>query len=166
MTWRKGWSKEGISKLLISAQKLAPCAGRHVLISPPVQPLRSFLRRAKAESKGLSCMLFPFFPLRPQRLARLSSSPTAPVGILPACPNWVCAVVKLLSICLGSRLLSLPVAIEGPPPRMAETDECAHRACFLIAEVTVIHSVVIKATGSTAIDIFVSPVTGNCVCGK
>ena len=49
---------------------------------------------------------------------------------------------------------------------MAETDECAHRACFLIAEVTVIHSVVIKATGSTAIDIFVSPVTGNCVCGK
>lgn len=47
---------------------------------------------------------------------------------------------------------------------MAETDECAHRACFLIAEVTVIHSVVIRATGSTAIDIFVSPAMGVCVC--
>lgn len=49
---------------------------------------------------------------------------------------------------------------------MAETDECAHRACFLIAEVTVIHSVVIRATGSTAIDIFVSPVAGIWVGGK
>jgi hypothetical protein len=36
------------------------------------------------------------------------------------------------------------------PPSMEETDECAHRACLRIAEVTVIHSVVIKATGSTA----------------
>lgn len=137
-----------------------------VLIFPPVQPLRSFLRRAKADSKGLSCMLFPFFPLRPQRLARLSSSPTAPVGILPACTNLVRAVVEVLSFCLGSRLISFPVAIEGPPPRMAETDECAHRACFLIAEVTVIHSVVIRATGSTAIDIFVSPIADICVCKK
>ena len=39
------------------------------------------------------------------------------------------------------------------PPSMAETDECAHLACFLIAEVTVIHSVVIKATGSIVIAI-------------
>lgn len=35
---------------------------------------------------------------------------------------------------------------------MAETEECAHLACFLIAEVTVIHSVVIRATASTATD--------------
>ena len=49
---------------------------------------------------------------------------------------------------------------------MAETDECAHRECFLIAEVTVIHSVVIRATGSTAIDIFVFPVAGICVGGN
>ena len=49
---------------------------------------------------------------------------------------------------------------------MAETDECAHRACFLIAEVTVMHSVVIKATGSTAIDNLESLVVGVCVCGK
>lgn len=47
---------------------------------------------------------------------------------------------------------------------MAETDECAHRACFLIAEVTVIHSVVIKATGSTAIDIFAFSEAGVCLC--
>ena len=33
---------------------------------------------------------------------------------------------------------------------MAETDEWAQRACLRIAEVTVIHSVVTKATGSTA----------------
>ena len=137
-----------------------------MLVSRPVQPLRSFLKRAKAESKGLSCMLCPFLPLRPQRLAKLSFPPMALSGILPACPDWVCAVPKLLSFCLGSRLISLPVAIEGPPPRMAETDECAHRACFLIAEVTVIQSVVISATGSTAIDIFVSQVADICVCGR
>lgn len=35
-----------------------------------------------------------------------------------------------------------------------------------MAEVTVIHSVVIRATGSTAIDIFVSPVAGVSVCGE
>ena len=34
---------------------------------------------------------------------------------------------------------------------MAATDECAQRACFRMADVTVIHSVVTKATGSTAI---------------
>src|SRR5271155_3198722 len=31
---------------------------------------------------------------------------------------------------------------------MAETDDCAHRACLRIADVIVMHSVVIKATGS------------------
>ncbi len=40
---------------------------------------------------------------------------------------------------------------------MAETEECAHLACFLMAEVTVIHSVVIKATASTATDKVLSP---------
>jgi hypothetical protein len=38
------------------------------------------------------------------------------------------------------------------PPRIADTEECAHLACFRMADVTVIHSVVIKATGSTATD--------------
>lgn len=36
------------------------------------------------------------------------------------------------------------------PPRIEDTDECAQRACLRMAEVTVIHSVVIRATGSTA----------------
>lgn len=38
---------------------------------------------------------------------------------------------------------------------MAETDECAQRACFLMADVTVMHSVVIRATGSTATETLV-----------
>jgi len=33
---------------------------------------------------------------------------------------------------------------------MAATDECAQRACFRIADVTVIHSVTTRATGLTA----------------
>lgn len=37
-----------------------------------------------------------------------------------------------------------------PPPRIADTDEWAHRVCFLMADVTVIHSVLIRATGSIA----------------
>lgn len=36
------------------------------------------------------------------------------------------------------------------PPNIEETDECAHRACLRIADVTVMHSVVMSATGSTA----------------
>jgi hypothetical protein len=35
-------------------------------------------------------------------------------------------------------------------PRMAATDECAHRACLRIADVTVIHSVTTRDTGFTA----------------
>ena len=36
---------------------------------------------------------------------------------------------------------------------MAETEDCAQRAFFLIADVTVMHSVVTRVTGSTAIAI-------------
>lgn len=36
---------------------------------------------------------------------------------------------------------------------MAETDECAHRACLRMADVTVIHSVTTSATGLTATEI-------------
>jgi hypothetical protein len=35
-------------------------------------------------------------------------------------------------------------------PRIAATDEWAHRACFRMADVTVIHSVTTRATGLTA----------------
>jgi hypothetical protein len=56
------------------------------------------------------------------------------------------------------------------PPRIADTEECAHLACFRMADVTVIHSVVIKATGSTATDtgvvleLMVSP--SSCAASK
>jgi hypothetical protein len=42
------------------------------------------------------------------------------------------------------------------PPRIAETEECAQRACLRMADVTVIHSVVIRETGSTATEIGVA----------
>lgn len=47
-----------------------------------------------------------------------------------------------------SRLSSFPA--EAPPPRIAETEEWAHLACLRMAEVTVIHSEMTRATGSTA----------------
>ncbi len=56
------------------------------------------------------------------------------------------------------------------PPRIADTEECAHLACFRMADVTVMHSVVIKATGSTATDtgvvleLIMSPL--SCVASK
>ena len=37
-----------------------------------------------------------------------------------------------------------------PPPNMADTDECAQRACLRMADVTVMHSVTTRATGSMA----------------
>lgn len=44
------------------------------------------------------------------------------------------------------------------PPKIADTDECAQRACLRIADVTVIHSVTTSATGSTATDMVSGPV--------
>jgi hypothetical protein len=53
------------------------------------------------------------------------------------------------------------------PPRIADTEECAHRACFRMADVTVIHSVVINATGSTATEtaVFVELIAIPFDCG-
>lgn len=83
-------------------------------------------------------MLFPFFPLNPHRLAEASSSSASTA--LPA-----------------ELRLSFSHRGEGggllePPPRIADTDDCAQRACLRIAEVTVMHSVTTRATGSTATD--------------
>lgn len=58
-TCRNGWRRAGVSNVRIS-----------------LQPLRSLRRRVKADINGLSCMLLPFFPRRPHRLAKAwSSSP-------------------------------------------------------------------------------------------
>ena len=116
------------------------------LVLSPLQPLRSLRSLAKADISGLSCILFPFLPRRPHRLVRLSSPfasdpPDIPFGGLFSSAR------ELLSF--GA--VDVPFRYEdGVPPRIAATEECAHLACLRMAEVTVMHSVVIKATGSTA----------------
>lgn len=99
----------------------------------PLQPFRSFLRRANADINGLSCMLLPFFPLNPHRLGTASSC--SPALMMP-CPDrsrrWTA----------GGLLEELP--------SIAATEECAQRACLRIADVTVMHSVTTSATGFTA----------------
>ena len=99
----------------------------------PLQPFRSFLRRANADIRGLSCKLLPFFPRRPHLLGTASSC--SPPLIIP-CP-------------VRSRRWTAGVLFEDPP-KIAATEECAQRACFRIAEVTVMHSVTTNATGLTA----------------
>src|SRR6187402_1298363 len=42
----------------------------------PLQPVNSRLRRPNPAIKGLSCMLFPFFPRSPHLFARPPSSPS------------------------------------------------------------------------------------------
>ena len=111
--------------------RLAP---KNVRLGPaPLQPFRSFLRRANADMRGLSCMLLPFFPLRPHLLGTASSC--SPPLIIP-CP-------------VRSRRWTAGVLLDDPPS-IAATEECAQRACFRIAEVTVMHSVTTSATGLTA----------------
>ena len=107
--------------------------------------LRSF---AKAESRGLSCMLCPFLPRRPHRLA----IPTSTVIEGALCLICVFSLSANRDRGLGRGRDSTLFEV-AEPPRIAETDECAHRACFRMAEVSVIHSVTTSATGSTATDI-------------
>lgn len=103
------------------------------LPSSPLQPFRSFLRRANADMRGLSCMLLPFFPRRPHLLGTASSC--SPALMMP-CP-------------VRSRRWTAGVLFEELPS-IAATEECAQRACFRIADVTVMHSVTTRATGLTA----------------
>lgn len=151
ITWRKGWSNDGVSNVLISELSQQDDTSWSFLSHELVQPLKSLRSRAKADISGLSCMLLPFFPRSPQRLVRPSSTSKKALPGLPApLPDF--EWIELLFICSGVRPWR-PLSRAPPPPRMAETDDCAQRACFLIAEVTVMHSVVIRATGSTAMEI-------------
>jgi hypothetical protein len=102
-------------------------------VSLPLQPFKSFRSRAKADMSGLSCMLLPFFPRRPHLLGTASSC--SPALTMP----WP----------VRSRRWTAGVLFDELP-RIAATDECAHRACFRIADVTVMHSVTTRATGLTA----------------
>lgn len=130
ITWRKGWRREGVSNVRIS---------RH--------SLRSARRRAKAEIRGLSCMLFPFFPRSPHLPASAKSSSFAFEGLVLALGP------KEPFRGLGGVETSNSPLDDAAPPRIAATEECAHLACFRIDEVTVIHSEVTKAIGSTAMGI-------------
>ena len=107
----------------------------------PLHPRRSLRSRENADMRGLSCILLPFFPRNPQRLARLSSSPVGSCSTEVKLPDGrrIAAVLRLLVL-----------RWEVDPPRIAETLECAQRACLRMAEVTVMHSVVTSATGSIA----------------
>lgn len=78
-------------------------------------------------------MLLPFFPRRPHLLGTASSC--SPALMMP-CP-------------VRSRRCTAGVLLEELPS-MAATEECAQRACFRIADVTVMHSVTTRATGLTA----------------
>ena len=100
----------------------------------PLQPFSSFLRRANADMRGLSCKLFPFFPRSPHRLGTASS----------------CCPVPPTMPCPARSLFWIAGVLFEEPPRMAATDEWAHRACLRMADVTVMHSVTTSATGLTA----------------
>jgi hypothetical protein len=99
-------------------------------------------------------MLFPFLPRNPHLFASPpSSAPLAnPEEILlpfgPFRPPTSSLGVDGLEFC-NPGFIGLEL-----PPRITATEECAHRECFRMADVTVIHSVVMRATGSTATDVF------------
>ena len=103
-------------------------------------PASSCLSFPKPAIMGLSCMLFPFWPLNPHRFVRLASCAPSP-PMLPA---------GLLLLPLTDGLGGPRVMVLGLPPRMADTDECGDRACFWIAEVMEMHSEITSETGSTA----------------
>lgn len=158
MTWRKGCSNEGISKLLMSISRVSSAAqDTWSDVVQPVHPLRSPRSRANADMRGLSCKLFPLLPRSPQRLAEASSSSLVAVVSFPSFPlapfESLCNPLSFWGVL--DRRSPCRYDEDNPPPKMAVTDACAHLACFLIADVTVMHSVLIKATGSIAIDIAV-----------
>ena len=97
-------------------------------------------------------MLLPLLLLRPHVPTKeLSSSPVVddPLGTC----RVPCVLDRRCPLASAEAALPWPAEAEGTPPKIADTDECAHRACFRIADVTVIHSVVTRATGSMAMGI-------------
>ena len=115
----------------------------------PLHLANSRRSRPKPAINGLSCMLFPFLPRKPHRLARPTSSSPSAIDDLALC----LLILLISSPGVAGLELCLPGLDGLPPPSIAETEECAQRACLRMADVTVIHSVVIRATGSTATEI-------------
>lgn len=102
----------------------------------PVSSCRSL---PKPEISGLSCMLFPFLPLKPQRTRSAVPSPV-----------MLAAALLLLPLPRDTEFVGPSCTGLGPPPSMAATEEWGDRACFWIAEVIAIHSAMTRETGSTA----------------
>lgn len=104
-------------------------------------PVNSCRSLPKPDINGLSCMLLPFFPRSPHRLAARSPAPFSVVSAAnalderrPVEPGGGTSWIKL-----------------GLPPRMAETEDAyCERADFWMADVMAMHSDMIKDTGSTA----------------
>ena len=79
----------------------------------------SLLKTANADIKGLSCILFPFFPRKPHLFARAFCSSASDVGLVffspfranPDCVLW------------GLELLNESGEAIPPPLRIAETEE-------------------------------------------
>lgn len=139
MTCRKGWSIVGASKVLISRQTAS-----------------SLLSLENAESRGLSCTGFALLLRSPNLLARLESSSDPGNSRAIFAILFRSAIVSIFGAPALELLLASPdfsAANIGPgpppslPPKMAETELCAQRACLRIAEVIVIHSCVIRAIG-------------------
>lgn len=101
-------------------------------------------------------MLFPFLPRKPHLFASESSPSSFNV------PPGAGAILALVGVPAFPFLgvpgleLSRSYILDAPAPdKIADADECAHLECLRIAEVTVTHSVVMSATGSTAMATFV-----------
>ena len=159
ITCKNGCSSEGVSNFLMSRNSAACYIFGDVDLL--LHPLKSLRRRANADINGLSCMLLPLLLRRPHVPTKELSS--SPVVKLPRGTWRVPCVVAGRCPFVSTEAALRPAEAEGTPPKMAETDECAHRACFRIADVTVIHSVVTRATGSIAIGIVGAPLRGERV---
>lgn len=88
----------------------------------------------------MSCMLFPFLPRSPHLPSRASSAGLS--FMLAALPS------PFSIRCMAS-------GFAAPPPRMADTEDWAQRACLRMAEVIVMHSCVMRAIGSIVMPMFV-----------
>lgn len=102
----------------------------------------SYRNLPKPAIMGLSCMLLPFWPRKPQRL--LAAMASEPLSSAPGGARELLLRPLEAGLC-GPSCMGL-----GLPPRMAETEECGDRAFFWIADVMDMHSEMTKEMGSTA----------------
>lgn len=98
-------------------------------------------------------MLLPFFPRNPHRFA-------TPISDAPSTLKLV--VLELLLPGRRRGLGGPSCTGLGLPPSIEETEDCAHRACLRMTEVTDMHSLITSDTGFTATD---TGLLRNCALG-